>query len=70
LDGGHREYEGNKMNSIYMGTWNELTLLKPGKMQELAKLRATTRLEIVAIQETRWSGNGLLKRNNYSLYYY
>jgi len=28
-----------------------------------------TRLEIVAIKETRWSGNGLIKRSNYSLYY-
>ena len=38
-------------------------------MKELAELRATTRLEIVAIKETRWSGNGLIKRSNYSLYY-
>ena len=38
-------------------------------MQDLAELRATTRLEIVATQETRWSGNGLIKISNYSLYY-
>jgi exonuclease III len=39
-------------------------------MQELAEQIATKiQLEIVAIQETRWSGNSLIKRNNYSLYY-
>ena len=38
-------------------------------MKELVELRATTRLEIVSIKETRWSGNGLIKRSNYSLYY-
>jgi len=45
------------------------TLLKPGKMQEIAEELATTQLEIVAIQETRWSGNGLIKKKAFSLYY-
>jgi len=56
------------MNSIYIVTWNVLNLLKPGKMQELADQIANTLLETVAIQETRLSGNGLIKRNNYSLW--
>ena len=43
-------------------------VLKPGEIQELAEQVANTQLEIAAIQETRWSGNGLIKRNNYSLY--
>jgi hypothetical protein len=45
-----------------------LTLLKQGKIQELAEQIAAIQLEIVAKQETRWSGNGLIKGNNYSLY--
>ena len=45
------------------------TLLKPGKIQELAEELAKTQLEIVAIQERRWSGNGLIKKNDFSLYY-
>jgi hypothetical protein len=53
---------------IYIGTWNVLNLLKPGEIQELAEQAANTQLEMAAIQETRWSGNGLIKRNNYSLY--
>ena len=38
-------------------------------MQELAEEFAKTRLEIVAIQEIRWSGNGLIKKKNFYLYY-
>ena len=41
------------MNSVYNGTWNVVTVLKPGKMQELAEQIAHTQLEISAIQETK-----------------
>jgi len=38
-------------------------------MQELAEELAKTQLEIVAIQETRWSGLGLINKKDFSLYY-
>jgi exonuclease III len=38
-------------------------------MQELAEQISKTQLEILAIKEIRWSGNGLIKKKNYSLYY-
>jgi hypothetical protein len=38
-------------------------------MQELDDQLAYTSLENVAIQETRWKGNGIINKNNYSLYY-
>lgn len=38
-------------------------------MQELDDQLANTSLEIVAIQETRWKGNGIINKKNYSLYY-
>jgi exonuclease III len=38
-------------------------------MQELAEQISKTQLEILAIQEIRWSGTGLIKKQNYSLYY-
>lgn len=56
------------MNSIYIVTWTVLDLLKQGKMQELVEHIASTQLEIAAIQETKLSGDGLIKRNNYSLW--
>ena len=38
-------------------------------MQELAEELAKTQLEVVAIQETSWSGNGVIKKKDFSLYY-
>jgi len=38
-------------------------------MQELAEELGKTRLEIVAIQEIRWSRSGVIKKNDFSLYY-
>jgi exonuclease III len=52
-----------------MGTWNVRTLLQLGKMQELAEQIRETHLEILAMQEIRWCGPGLIKKQNYSLYY-
>jgi exonuclease III len=38
-------------------------------MQEIAEQISKTQLEILAIQEIRWSGTGLIKKQNYSLHY-
>jgi hypothetical protein len=43
----------NTSNKLCIGTWNVKTLLKPGKMQELAEELVKTQLEIVAVQEIR-----------------
>ena len=45
------------------------TLLKPGKMQELAEELAKTQLEIVAIQETRWHRTRHIKKKGFSIYH-
>jgi exonuclease III len=37
-------------------------------MQELAEQIGKTQLEILAIQEIRWTGTGLIKKQNYSYY--
>jgi hypothetical protein len=49
----------NRMNT---GTWNVLTLLKAGKMQELAEQIKRIKLNVFAIQEIRWSVTGLNKK--------
>jgi exonuclease III len=59
----------NTSNKLCIGTWNVKTLLKPDKIKELAEKLVKTQLEIVAIQEIRWSGTGLIKKKDFSLYY-
>ena len=55
--------------NIFFGTWNVLALSRPGRMPELAEQITYAQLETDSIQATRLSVNGLIKRNNYSLYY-
>jgi len=66
---GQKRVKQNKENEIIIGTWNVSTLLQPGKMQELEEQISETQLEILAIQEIRWGGTGLIKKQNYSLCY-
>ena len=57
------------MDNMYLGTWNVITLLKPGKLQELVDEIAKTQIEILALQEIRWPGKGQINKRDYSLYY-
>jgi exonuclease III len=45
-----------------------MTMLKPGKMNEIAEQMLRTQLQITALQEIRRKGHGQIK-NTYSLYY-
>jgi len=44
-------------------------MLKPGKMSETAEQMLCTQLQIIALQEIRWKGQGQIKKNAYSLFY-
>jgi exonuclease III len=46
-----------------------MTLLNPGKLQELEEEIAITQIEILALQEVRWPGKGQINKINYLLYY-
>jgi hypothetical protein len=59
----------NKNLMIHIGTWNVISMLKPGKMHEIADQMLKTQLQIIALQEIRWKGSGQLKKDKYSLYY-
>ena len=50
-------------------TWNVNTMLKAGKMQEIADQIVGSQIQIVALQEIRWRGYGLLKKDEYLVYY-
>jgi len=49
---------------IYIGTWNVMTMLKLGKMNEIADEMLKTQL-----QELRWKGTGQINKPKYTLYY-
>jgi hypothetical protein len=46
-----------------------MTLLKPGKLQELTEEIAKPEIAILALQETRWPGKGQINKKDYILYY-
>jgi exonuclease III len=52
-----------------IGTWNVNTMLKAGKMQEIADQIVGSQIKIVALQEIRWRGQGLIKKDKYSICY-
>jgi hypothetical protein len=52
-----------------VGTWNVNTMLKEVKMQETVDQIVGSQIEIIAIQEIRWRGYGLLKKDKYSIHY-
>jgi hypothetical protein len=66
---GQRQVKWNNENKIIIRTWNVRTLLLSGKMQELAERISKTQLEVLAVQEIRWIGTGLVKKQNFQLYY-
>ena len=54
---------------LYIVTWNVMTMLKPGKINEIAEQMLSTQIQIIALHEIRWKGHGQIKTNKYSLYY-
>jgi len=56
-----------KKELLDIGTWNVNTMLKAGKMQEIADQIVGFQAQIVALQEIRWRGYGLLKKDKYSI---
>lgn len=57
----------NKQTNI--ATWNVKTLLKIGKMEEVAKEIIRYNIELAAIQEVRWEDSGEIKKDHYSFFY-
>ena len=64
-----RHVKRTKRNLLNIGTWNVQTLLQAGKLQELTEQIKKTKLEIVAVQETRWSETGIIRKNGFIFYY-
>ena len=46
-----------------------MTVLKAGKMNEIANEMLKTQLQITALQELRWKGDGQINKTKCTLYY-
>uniref|UniRef100_A0A182N9Y6 Endonuclease/exonuclease/phosphatase domain-containing protein n=1 Tax=Anopheles dirus TaxID=7168 RepID=A0A182N9Y6_9DIPT len=55
-----------------MGSWNVRTLYRAGALNQLDDALATLNMDLVALQEIRWLGNGVQNRrgsNRYDIFY-
>ncbi|PSN29055.1 hypothetical protein C0J52_27129 [Blattella germanica] len=58
-----------KHRDIFLGTWNDRTLYSSGALEILTRELDRTGLDIVALQEVRWPGEGNQKSGKCTLYY-
>jgi len=54
-----------KKELLDIGAGNVNTMLKAGKMQEIADQIVGSPIQIAALKEIRWRGYGLLKKDKY-----
>ena len=58
-----------KYTKITLATWNVQTTLKPGKMKEIMVEIGKAGVDVVAVQEIRWQGQGRIDKKDFSLFY-
>lgn len=64
-----RRRQDIKKNIVRIGTWNVNTLLRPGKVQEVAIELKRYKVDIAGLQEIRWSGEGKIDKGEYEIWY-
>ena len=59
---------GTKSDMIF-GTWNVRTLYRGGALRKLTDVFMEYKLDVLAVQEMRWTGKGVMDKRNCSVYY-
>ena len=52
-----------------MGTWNVYTMVQAGKLQEVANEVFKYNVNITTVQQLRWKGSGIIKKEKFTFYY-
>jgi len=60
---------GKWKNGLSFGTWNVRTLFKPGAVQYLVEEIEKYKLGVVALQEIRLDGNGMIEIQDTTIFY-
>ena len=57
------------ITGLKFGTWNVQTMLQPGKMMEIADEVLKLGIDLVALQEIRWQGQGEMNKKHFTVIY-
>ena len=58
-----------RRNEFYLGTWNVLFLYRAGALRLLLDQIDKYKIGIIAIQEVRWIGQGVLEKRDHTVFY-
>ena len=58
-----------RRNEFYLGTWNVLSLYRAGALRILLDQIDKYKIGITAIQEIRWTGQGVLEKRDHTIFY-
>lgn len=59
----------SKKNDLLLATWNVRTLARAGALADLKEQMAKYKIKIAALQEVRWTGEGVIRSGNFSMFY-
>ena len=55
---------------LNIGTWNVITLYKPGKLDKLIQELNLMKIDIMGIAQTRWTDTGKIVKDDYTMIYF
>ena len=58
-----------KDKDFKLATWNLRSLYRPGALKILIGEVLKYKIDVLAMQEMRWTGAGIMDRRDYSVYY-